>query len=380
MTTVEQYDNLSALHAAIRDGAVASVRKIAKIANVNDLHYEHGFPLSHAVETGNKLAVKALLDAGANPNQEDLMRICIRDDFGPIAKLLIEAGSDLEGRPTWEKDDDYETSLIYAVRENRRTIVKLLLDAGADPNKHDGSDESALLVARMNKAKGLVRLLEAKVSPDESAWVEHRIGPAYAAMVERNNELLRAIVGGKLDVLKAMIDKDPRVLHTWLQPDADYPLVHALNFCHSVATNGNLTTYIDNRRARVTASLADLLATIDLFVDRGAPTDRGLFFPAIQKAGFLMKVSPERFIRIVSSARDVDAVSAMNRDTALSGACWTGETEVAKVLLDHGASLNVKNNRDQTPLSLAKAFAERTGDDRCYKLLIEAGGIRVDDL
>ncbi len=162
---------LRQLHAAIEVGDVRSVRACLKAGvDVNDLHHQEGWPLSHAVQVGHLAICRILLEAGANPNLEDLMAMCIREGRADIAKLLIAHGMTREGMPTYEEDEDRrETSLMRAVRADQPAIVKLLVEAGADANRHDDNDESALLIARMRKSKKMVKLIEPHVSEAERA-------------------------------------------------------------------------------------------------------------------------------------------------------------------------------------------------------------------
>lgn len=54
-------------------------------------------------------------------------------------------------------------------------------------------------------------------------------------------------------------------------------------------------------------------------------------------------------------------------------ACWNGDFEGAKKLIEQGAEINEKNENGTTPLMYAKTFTFRTGDISIMKLLLANG-------
>jgi ankyrin repeat protein len=135
---------LTELHEAIAEKNLKKVNALIRGGvDVNALHpdYDLGFPLSHALDVDDLGIIRALLKAGANPNV-DCLAYSVKQDKLPLAKLLIAHGADLKGQPTWEKDEEFETNLIRAARLGRYPFVKLLLEAGANPNVHNGENET----------------------------------------------------------------------------------------------------------------------------------------------------------------------------------------------------------------------------------------------
>ncbi len=106
------------------------------------------------------------------------------DDLKSVRKI-ISSGldvNDLHFREGWP--------LSHAVEVGNPKVVEALLKAGADPNRHDGNGESALLVARMDNNK---KLLEPVVSSEERAWVNERFSTEYKAAVELDRSIESAI-------------------------------------------------------------------------------------------------------------------------------------------------------------------------------------------
>ena len=108
--------------------------------------------LLHAAKDGSLEAVNLLLEAGADVNERCETRqseqitplvMAIRSGHAAVVSALVEAGADVELKSELNRDVNPEmgTSLyweppliIAAYYKNDEEIMKLLLDAGANPN------------------------------------------------------------------------------------------------------------------------------------------------------------------------------------------------------------------------------------------------------
>lgn len=104
-------------------------------ANVDLTQGDGGTALFYAVFQGHTEIVKLLLDSGAKININDNtgkapLIAAAKSPYSSIemARLLIDKGAEVDS-----KDNYGKTALFYAARSDRRKIVELLINNGADP-------------------------------------------------------------------------------------------------------------------------------------------------------------------------------------------------------------------------------------------------------
>ncbi|HEY8521647.1 MAG TPA: ankyrin repeat domain-containing protein [Gammaproteobacteria bacterium] len=129
-------DGTTALHwAAYHEDEDLVARLIAAGADVEAVNHFGSTPLAEAASTGNANIVRMLVDAGADVNargkdgQTPLM-VVARTNGVEAARILIEAGADVNARETWRD----QTAVIWAAARGQAEMVKLLVEHGADPN------------------------------------------------------------------------------------------------------------------------------------------------------------------------------------------------------------------------------------------------------
>lgn len=103
---------------------------------VQDILKKYGFSIwntaiKEAVRTKDEKGVKEALDNGANPNVRFLLTIAVEKGVPSIVKMLLDAGADVHF------GDD--TPIRNAVSSGNKEIVKILIDAGANVNVDNGS-------------------------------------------------------------------------------------------------------------------------------------------------------------------------------------------------------------------------------------------------
>jgi ankyrin repeat protein len=158
----------SILNAAAK-GNVEAVREgISQGADPNEIGPEHKRPLHWAAQRGHKTIAAMFIDAGAKVNAKDkdgctpLHLTCglspsheSPDPQLEIAKHLIEHGAGVN--PTNNKGI---TPLSWAVRNDRRELVELLLSRNAAVTTRDSEEYTALFWARTGGDHVIVEMLE----------------------------------------------------------------------------------------------------------------------------------------------------------------------------------------------------------------------------
>ncbi|MES2635531.1 MAG: hypothetical protein V4669_21360 [Pseudomonadota bacterium] len=124
---------------AAAEGKVADVRRwVAEGANVNAYGQQNMTPLMWAFSGRNEAGMRALLEAGADPNQrigpkKDLHPVWIAAGLDPEQPEILKVLLDFKGDPNAPLPDDaFYAPLTLAA--NKLSYVKLLVQAGADIN------------------------------------------------------------------------------------------------------------------------------------------------------------------------------------------------------------------------------------------------------
>lgn len=153
--TYHRQDSL--LHLAARHGMedMALIQKIIDIGvpvNALDLHKQT--PLQTACENGRVDIARILIKNGADvnkpPDNASFLAFAIYERSGAMVKILIESGIDVNA----SHDVTGRSPLAMAVSGgSNEDIVKLLLDAGADPNHqcHEGKTALHYLIEAVQK-------------------------------------------------------------------------------------------------------------------------------------------------------------------------------------------------------------------------------------
>lgn len=126
-------DGTTALHwAAHRSDAELAQMLIAAGADVNAMNDYGATPMSAAAENGDATMLKLLLRAGANvespnPQGQTALMVVARTGNVDAARLLLAHGASPNARETWGG----QTALMWAAAQSQPAMVKLLLEHGA---------------------------------------------------------------------------------------------------------------------------------------------------------------------------------------------------------------------------------------------------------
>ena len=144
-----------------------------------------GKALSCAVESGDIGITKRLIEAGADVNEDNVLKIAAVNNNVEMAKLLIDAGADVNAR-----DGHGETALMKAAEKGNLEIVRLLIEKGAE------NDRSVLLSAvKGNHVETVKWLIENGAEANDAELLR-------IAAVNDNVETAKLLIENGADVRK----------------------------------------------------------------------------------------------------------------------------------------------------------------------------------
>jgi uncharacterized protein len=384
---------------------------LAAGANVNTSNREGFTPLSQACTNGNARMVAALLKAGADANAfqaegQTVLMTAARAGSAEVVKALLEHGAEANNKESWRG----QTALMWATAENHPSVVQVLVENGADvslvssafdfremkpkpgdvPMHFPRGGFTALMFAARGGFTECARILL-----DHGADVK-------AADPDGTSSLLLAIINGHYDTAALLLERKA-------DPNASDSMGRAALF----AAVDMRDIYASNRPAPKDDNKVEPMDLIKMLLDRGAdvnakltkmiPARAVLDFPdmmmgegatpflraaksgdvplmklllehgadpkVVTKAGVtaLMVAAgmghsntvrggeqPTEAIQIcLDKGVNINAATEKTLNTALHAAAGNGNDAIVQFLADHGAKLDLKDNKDRTARDVA---------------------------
>lgn len=327
-------------------------------------------PLMTCSRTGHVEAVQALLDAGANPSAAETwqgqtaLMWAAAEAHTEIVRALVEHGADVHARTAGGF-----TALAIAAREDEPELAALLLNAGADVNATAPGGATPLVVATVRGHTRLaIFLLERGADPNageagytplhwaSGSWHSELTGSLRGIETARDEEWrsLNGVRDGKLELVEALLahGADPDVRLVNHPPQFGFA---SQRFRVSIA---GATPFL---LAAMDANVAVMDALVAAGADTRLATDEGTT-PLMVAAG-LGRVPAETRVTepdtldavqfVLDLGADVDAANAVGR-SALHGAAHIRSDAAVQLLVDHGATVQVADQRGITPLMIAE--------------------------
>jgi ankyrin repeat protein len=326
---------------------------------VNSLEGSRYSPLRIAARHGHTQICKVLLRNNADPNDWENGRgfpILVDAIKHPtVVKLLIDAGADLKTRISlrgfrsgaWIIKDE-ATALHFAAEAGALETVKLLLDAGVDVNAKDTEGQTALDIAA-RCGQGTVAHL-----------VASRMGTAEACDKGRRALLREFVFSAKSDRLKLALQekvvadifaregptfmwlaaREVTVAKTKRQQEANARNLEIIETLSGLGIPIDMYAAItSDNRARVQE-----LLKADPALGKSKDQDKQ---PILQRATTLdRRAVAALLLGVGADANDPNA----DGYTALHSAAFWGRPEIAKLLIERGADVNARAKNGLTPL------------------------------
>jgi ankyrin repeat protein len=377
------------------------IEKLLKAgADVESPNADGQTPLMVVARTSRVDAARALLGRGAKVNaveqwrgQTALMWAAAQSQSAMV-KALVEAGADVNARSkvnNWQRQVTAEpraiyrpagglTPLLYAAREGCVDCARYLAEAGADLNLADPEQVSPLLLAVLNGHFDLAAyLIQKGANPGKWDWYGRT--PLYAAV--DLNTLPR---GGRPDQPSLDATTSLQIIEQLLaagaNPNPQLKLAPPFrNIGNDRGLDGLLTI---GATPLLRAAKALDVPAIKVLLEKGAnlslSNTRGVT-PVMAAAGLgsvdadtrglyttedVQQRSIESLKLLLAAGADINAKDGQRGLTALHEAARWGWNDVVRFLVEHGASLQAKDNRGMTPVdsALGKAGGNSRGGQR----------------
>jgi ankyrin repeat protein len=353
-------DGTTALLYAVHFQETAVVEKLlAAGADPSHANDYGATPLTEAAAIGDANLVRMLLKAGANveaKNQEGQTALMAAARTGDVeaARLLLKAGAKVDAREGWGG----QTALMLAAAQQHPDIIDLLVKAGADVNAHGDARDWERRITHEPRIKelysgGLTPLLYA--AREGCAECVRRLAAAHADLNATDPDgvtpLIIALWNLKFDAAAALIEAGADVdkWDWWGRT----PLYCAIDL-DQVPTGGRADLPSLDQRSGL--DIAKML------LDRGA------------NVNFQLKLEPLQ--RNVVFDRDADNRVLTTGATPLLRAAWGADIPALKLLIAHGALIELPNKHGITPLMAAGGLASSNrptrGKHRTQAEVIEA--------
>ncbi|MCU1335726.1 MAG: hypothetical protein JWO19_1307 [Bryobacterales bacterium] len=380
------------LDLACVNGSASMIRKLLDAgANPNSAHPDGLTPLMTAARTGNPEAVRVLLDKGAVVNAKDnigdqtALMFAVTENHPEAVRVLLDRGADVNARTTRvdtppattgnlqgigraqnrEKPvpQGAMTPLLYAARDGRTEIARMLLAAGANLNQTEANGESPLLIAILNGQIEVAQyLLDKGANPNATDGFGR--APLWSAVDYRNLDAAEASgTNGVnrepvLPLIRALLERgaNPNV-QTKVEPPSRRWM---MGFGARQWVNpAGQTPFV---RAALAGDIAVMRLLLEHRADPNIPTMAGA--TALMSAAGVGWVPRQTYtepkelileaVRLcVENGANVNAANSKGF-TALHGAAYRGLDDVVQFLVQKGGRVDAKDSEGRTPAVFAE--------------------------
>lgn len=345
-----QADGTSLLHWAVYYNDLSLVNSLLVLgADVNLRNNYGASPFFQAAITGNPEIIAALLNVGADPNEsftdgQTAIMVIARTNNLDAARVLLEKGADVNKAEQFRG----QTALMWAAAQQQPEMLKLLLDHGADPNARSNLNNWQRQVTAEPRMKfmpvgGLTPLLFA-AREGCTLCVEHLLAAGANIQMsdpENISPLIMACLNANWDSARLLLEAGAYV-NKW-DIYGRSPLYATVDY-NTIPHGG--------RADKLSSDLSSSFEFLELLLEAGAN-------PNLQ----LKVVPPYRHLesdRTGFGERLLLSAGATSLIRAARGA----DVDAIKLLLAHGALINLPNDRGVTALMAAAGYSTRPADTR----------------
>ncbi|HVG72645.1 MAG TPA: ankyrin repeat domain-containing protein [Vicinamibacterales bacterium] len=355
-----------------------------------------------AARVGVADAVRMLLDRGAAVDardktyQQTALMVAVRENHPAIVQMLIERGADVNAKtrtgatPQWVLPNSVPgfghgigivrgglpprgsrqpipgslSPLLYAARDGRLEVAKLLLANKAEINQTDANGITPLIMAIVNNRVAVAKLLlEQGADIHATDWYGRT--PLWAAVETRNMDVDNATFVNSIE-REPMLEVISILLERGAKVNVRMKEVPPIRRSFLRVTGSLEWVDFTGQTPFLTASRAADLTVMRLLLKHGADPNIGTFegtTPLMAAAGVnwvydqTFDEGPAARLEAVKLCHelgnDVNAVNSMGL-TALMGAANRGSDDIIKFLVEKGAKLDLKDKEGRTAFTWAE--------------------------
>jgi len=369
----------AAVKARQRAAAIDMIAK--KSADVNAAEADGSTALLWAANGNDADLASRLLKAGANPN--------VRNQLGstPLAeatfhsntemvKALLDAGADPNAA-----GPDSQTPLMVIARTSNVAAAKLLLEKGANPNVKEGQrEQTALMWAAASSQGPMMRELLAHGAEVDAKSAVDLMTPLVSAEPRAQprppggiTAMLFAVREGCMDCVKVLLEKGAKI--DLPDPEGLTPLISAVFNAHF-----DVAKYLIEQGANVNRwdwwGRTPLYLAVDYntlphggrpdqpSLDETLPID--IVRMLLEKGAnpnLQLKLFPP--FRSTGNDRGLDGMLTVGTTPLLRAAKGLDAPSI-KLLLEHGAIVDLPNSTGMTPTLVASGMGSTDADTRGY--------------
>lgn len=381
-------DGSTALQWAVYEGDIDRVRQLIDDgADVTVANNYGANAMQLAAEVGNVELLKLLLDAGAdpdspNPEGQTALMLVARTGNVAAAKLLVEHGATINAREGWGE----QTALMWASARRHPEMTAYLIDQGADIDAQSIARDYRRHVTKEGRAKsldsgGLTPLLYA---------IRENCKSCVDVLIERGANLNKPDPDGVSPLLLAVLNSHWDISMRLIEAGADIQQWDIFGQTPLLAAVG--------RRSDTSVNPGDPLneteglAVVRALLEGGAEPNIQVFYrPAKQRGGALSRgttplimaasrgdIEVMKLLLEYGAEADLPQADLQTPVSVLAGARGSQErlVEGLQLLVDAGADVNVRavphhlqRSRGGTPLH----YAVRSRNTGVIEALVAAG-------
>ena len=309
-----------------------------------------------------------------------------------IIKILLNAGADVNATESYLN----KTALMMAIEYGDNDTIKLLIKSKADINHVDDTGNAPIDIANKMNNTNIINLLIENGAPNDLARaIKYGVENKVEHLLDRSKNIDALDHNGDTALTLAIKENNVKLVKLIINKKANVNLISFINNYHDeysplmiASKNGSneIVKLLIENGADVnllnSSSMSALMATtydrnlitpeqievMKILITAGANPNLSI----IENETTLDRVWGNNVasILLIDNGADVNSIETFSGFSKLMGASYTGDEEMVKYLLKHGADYTFRDyEKDKTALM----FAKDKRYNKVIKLLMDAG-------